>query len=489
MSVSKLDRREFLSGALAAAAVATLPGRASAQAAKGPSKIDFHVHLGRTRQEMFQMSGDKVSGAVKHLLGEMDRHNVEKALIVAVEPVFPTELYLQAVKLEPARLMAACSVFPRPANEALDKLRSYRDRGAKALKLQPMQYDPRDPAVDALIAEAVRLDMPVLFHHTDTPKSFPESLAHWASTFPKGTFVVIHFGGVYGFWDVLPLVRMPNVYLETSTAFPRIVKSPLRSMLHFLAEENRLDKLVFGSEHASDYDTVSAAIDDLLGPSAKPEVARAIYRGNAEKLLKLTVSSRVQSDETERERNQKVPEIFSAMGVKEGSRVSELGAGGGFFVVRLARAVGAGGRVFAVDISESEIKQLRQRLQEDSIENVEVIQGEADDPKLPAASLDATLIADTYHEMTKYEAMLVRIRQALKPGGRLVIVDRVRASTRKEGSKRTRDQQTSGHEIAPELVEQELRQAGYEIVERRDPFTERNAGELINWLIVARRPG
>ena len=249
MAGNKLDRREFLGATLAAAAVAARPKRAAAQSAKGPAKIDFHVHLGRTRQEMGQMSGEKVSAAVKHLVGEMDRHNVEKALIVAVEPLFPTEVYLEAAKLEPERLMVACSVFPRPANQAIDKLKAYRDRGAKALKLQPMQYDPKDPAVESLIAEAVRLGMPVLFHHTDTPKSFPDSLAHWASTFPNGNFVVIHFGGVYGFWDVLPLARMPNVHLETSTAFPRIVKSPLKSMLHFLTEENRLDKLIFGSEH------------------------------------------------------------------------------------------------------------------------------------------------------------------------------------------------------------------------------------------------
>src|SRR5262249_54361943 len=246
----------------------------------------------------------------------------------------------QAAKLEPERLIPACSVFPRPTNEAIDKLKSYRDRGAKALKLQPMQYDPKDPAVEGLIAEAVRMGMPGLFHHTDTPKSFPDLLQPLATTFPNGNFVVVHFGGVYGFWDVLPLARLPNVYLETSTAFPRLVKSPLRHMLHFLSEENHLDKLIFGSEHPSSYPEVIGAIDDLLGARAKPEVGRAIYRGNAEKILKLTVSSRLLTDERERERTQKVGEVFSAMGVKDGARVAEVGAGPGFFVVRLARAVG-----------------------------------------------------------------------------------------------------------------------------------------------------
>src|SRR5262249_35016207 len=157
--------------------------------------------------------------------------------------------------------------------------------------------------------------------------------------------------------------------------------------------ENHLDKLIFGSEHPSSYPEVIGAIDDLLGARAKPEVGRAIYRGNAEKILKLTVSSRLLTDERERERTQKVGEVFSAMGVKDGARVAEVGAGPGFFVVRLARAVGPAGRVFAVDISESQVKELLKRLQEDGIENVVVVHGLVDDPKLAAASLDAALIS------------------------------------------------------------------------------------------------
>src|SRR5262249_42944621 len=111
-----VPRRDFLASALAMAAATA---RRPAEAHAAGKKIDIHVHLGVSQQQMFQMSADKVSAAVKYLTGEMDRNGIEQALIVAVEPVFPTELYLQAAKLEPERLIPACSVFPRPTNEAI----------------------------------------------------------------------------------------------------------------------------------------------------------------------------------------------------------------------------------------------------------------------------------------------------------------------------------------------------------------------------------
>lgn len=204
MHGKRVYRRDFLSCALGGAAAMAAP-RAAAQQTTLPSgalsKIDIHVHLGRSSPEMEQMTPEKLADAVQYLVGAMDKHRIEKSLIVAVEPVFPTEIYFEAAKLAPDRLMVACSVLPRPLNLALDELKPYHERGAKALKLQPTQYDPHDPVVERLVNEAMNLGMPVLFHHTDLPKSFPEMLAHFASTFPAGNFVVIHFGGVYGFWE------------------------------------------------------------------------------------------------------------------------------------------------------------------------------------------------------------------------------------------------------------------------------------------------
>ena len=88
MIPGKLERREFLSVAGAAVAGAAFPRLVRAQdSTKGFKKIDIHVHLGRDREEMGQITKDKAPAAVKYLIGEMDRHNVEKSMIVAVEPL------------------------------------------------------------------------------------------------------------------------------------------------------------------------------------------------------------------------------------------------------------------------------------------------------------------------------------------------------------------------------------------------------------------
>lgn len=296
-----VDRRDFLkSTLLAGAALSSVGTSAFARSAQAPSqgpqaagslpKIDIHVHLGREQQEQFtpDQLRPNVSAAARWLVEQMDTKNIEKSLLVPVDPIMPTELYVQAAKEIPDRLLAACSVIPR-SQDPLGQLRRWRDAGARALKLQPMQYDPRDPAVERLVAEAIGLGMPLLFHYTDLPSAFPAWLEHLATTFRQANFVVIHFGGIYGFRDVLRLGHiLPNVWLETSTAFIRVVNSPLRSELHFMLEgqQPRISKLIFGSEHPRDYDAVLAAIDSLTEKLA-PEVRQAIYRGNAARLLNL----------------------------------------------------------------------------------------------------------------------------------------------------------------------------------------------------------
>jgi len=297
-----IDRREFLKDALVAgAALSSAATRTwaqtpqSAPTAPRPAtasipKIDIHVHLGRDQSEQF--TPDKLrpnaSAAAKWLVGEMDRKNIEKSLLVPVDPIMPTEVYVPAAKEIPDRLLSACSVIPR-TQDPVGQLKRWRDAGARALKLQPMQYDPRDPVVERLVYEAVKLEMPLLFHYTNLPSAFPAWLEHLATTFPEANFVVIHFGGIYGFQNALPLGHfLSNVWLETSTAFIQVVNSPLRAQLHFLlqGQQPRISKLIFGSEHPRDYDAVLAAIDALT-ENVSGEVVQAIYRGNAAKLLKL----------------------------------------------------------------------------------------------------------------------------------------------------------------------------------------------------------
>ena len=185
---------------------------------------------------------------------------------------------------------------------------------------------------------------------------------------------------------------------------------------------------------------------------------------------------------SERDEWQRVPEVIAALGVGVGSRVADVGAGSGYFTVHLARSVGAGGGVFAVEIGEREISRLKRLAEGDSLANIEVVRGEVADPRLPERSLDAVLVVDAYHEMTEHEAMLAGIYRALRPGGRLVILDLVP----QDGSA-SRDRQTDRHRIGIDMVETEVRAAGYEVLERDPEFT-RTARGRGQWMLVARRP-
>jgi ubiquinone/menaquinone biosynthesis C-methylase UbiE len=109
--------------------------------------------------------------------------------------------------------------------------------------------------------------------------------------------------------------------------------------------------------------------------------------------------------------------------IPKGAAVADIGAGSGYMTVRLAEHVGPTGRVFANDVQPQMIEILRRRLADSRIANVTLVQGEIDDPKLPPASVDVELMVDVYHELSQPQAMLRKLRDALKPGGRLVLLE------------------------------------------------------------------
>jgi ubiquinone/menaquinone biosynthesis C-methylase UbiE len=212
-------------------------------------------------------------------------------------------------------------------------------------------------------------------------------------------------------------------------------------------------------------------------------------------VISLAVLQNTSHTETPREQWQRVDAIFTHMGVAAGSHVADIGAGSGFFTTRLARAVGPDGRVYAVDVNPVSLRELKAALG-DQTANVEIVRGEENDPRLPAGRLDAALVVNAYHEFAEAQAMLRGILAALKPGGRFVIVEP--APTRAGDT--TRADQAKRHTIAIELVEADLREAGFEIAEREVKFTTRPAhrheggdgkGDAlapVEWLLAARKP-
>jgi SAM-dependent methyltransferase len=109
--------------------------------------------------------------------------------------------------------------------------------------------------------------------------------------------------------------------------------------------------------------------------------------------------------------------------IPPGASVADIGAGSGYMTIRLAQKVGPTGRVFANDLQLQMLEILKRRLAEKRISNVTLVQGTVDDPRLPPAAVDLELLVDVYHEFSQPQAMLQRLREALKPGGRLVLLE------------------------------------------------------------------
>lgn len=124
-----------------------------------------------------------------------------------------------------------------------------------------------------------------------------------------------------------------------------------------------------------------------------------------------------------REKEENCETLINALRVKPGQAVCDMGCGNGFYTLRLARLVGEKGRVLAVDVQPEMLHLLDLRAKEAQLENIEPIQGTLIDPKLPAGEVDLILLVDVYHEFSHPEQMLRAMRRALKPHGRLALVE------------------------------------------------------------------
>jgi len=128
-------------------------------------------------------------------------------------------------------------------------------------------------------------------------------------------------------------------------------------------------------------------------------------------------------DRAERDLEEEPDRAIALLSLKPGAVVADVGAGSGYMTERLAKRVGSAGKVYAVDIQPEMLRLLNQRLIARRITNVVAIQGNVDDPRLPPSMLDLELLVDVYHEFSAPQAMLRHLREALKPDGRLVLLE------------------------------------------------------------------
>ena len=128
-------------------------------------------------------------------------------------------------------------------------------------------------------------------------------------------------------------------------------------------------------------------------------------------------------DRPERESEEQPSKAIKALGIKPGQVVADVGAGSGYYTVRLAKQVGANGRVYATDVQPEMIVLLQRRLERERIENVDLVQATETNPRLPEGRFDLILMVDVYHELSQPQEVLRRLRPALKPDGRLVLIE------------------------------------------------------------------
>lgn len=157
------------------------------------------------------------------------------------------------------------------------------------------------------------------------------------------------------------------------------------------------------------------------------------------------------SNEAARDQRGEANAVMALAGIGPGLSVADIGAGEGYYTVRLAAKVGAKGRVLAQDIDAQAIQKLGLRVERERLDNVSISLGTPDDPRLPDNSFDRIFLVHMYHEVTEPYAFLWRLRPALKPGGQVVVVDT--------------DDTADHHGLPPRLLFCEFASLGFRLTE------------------------
>lgn len=182
--------------------------------------------------------------------------------------------------------------------------------------------------------------------------------------------------------------------------------------------------------------------------SDRPETARAFpraYRPVSPPGAN-SFSTEVQRDSVNEARS-----VMDLAHIAPGMTVADIGAGEGYYTVRLAERVGAKGRVLAQDIDREALARLGTRVERERLDNVSIKLGASDDPRLPAASFDRVFLVHMYHEVREPYAFLWRMRPALREGGEVIVVDL--------------DRPTNAHGIPPALLFCEFGAVGFRLTQ------------------------
>ncbi len=179
------------------------------------------------------------------------------------------------------------------------------------------------------------------------------------------------------------------------------------------------------------------------------------------------------STETERDSRGEAKAVMDLAEIEPGMTVADIGAGNGYYTVRLAERVGEDGRVLAQDIDEEAIERLGNRVEKERLDNVSIKLGATDDPRLPERSFDRIFMVHMYHEVSEPYALLWRMWPALSEDGQVIVVDV--------------DRPTDQHGIDPLLLSCEMERVGFELVAFKD--APELAGYYAQFKAAATRPG
>jgi ubiquinone/menaquinone biosynthesis C-methylase UbiE len=151
--------------------------------------------------------------------------------------------------------------------------------------------------------------------------------------------------------------------------------------------------------------------------------------------------------ETERDRHGEAERVMDRLGVGRGLRVADVGAGDGYYTVRLARRLGSGATIYAQDVEGRYLEKLEERLRREGVGGVILVHGTPRDPRLPPASIDLAILSHMYHEIENPYEFMYHLRSALADGARVAILDV--------------DRPTQDHGTPPALLRCELTAVGY----------------------------